>query len=413
VRPSPFIDIISQHAEEAAFLWHLRSQAVHAPNYTLADLAELDHRIEAHLEGLKVAGDTGWDLCVQALEGGDAGAVFAASILALDNGGPDRLETVLQAVEAAPETGRGAIAALGWRGFPGTQPVAKSLLASETPARKRIGIGAFAIHRMDPGTALDDALSHPDPLLRARALKAAGELGAAGRLKAVEAHLEDKDAACAFWAAWSATLLGSAAGLKQLGAIAESDSPHGERALRLVARHLSPAVAQPWITRLASNKATVRLAIIAAGASGLPDRIPWLIEWMNHPECARAAGESFSLITGLDLAAAHLDGDEPEGFQSGPTDNPEDEDVAMDADGDLPWPRASDLAQWWVRHEAAFVRGTRYLNGKPAQANGPLAGDPSASQRLRFAAVLESAGNRPGYFSVETRAKSAPRRSNP
>ena len=45
---------------------------------------------------------------------------------------------------------------------------------------------------------------------------------------------------------------------------------------------------------------------------------------------------------GVDLAYQDLEGDWPEGFHAGPTENREDEDIAMDPDEDLPWP-ATDL----------------------------------------------------------------------
>jgi hypothetical protein len=52
--PSPIIpEIIDQHAEEAAFLWLRRDAAVHQPHYDIEDLAELDERVEAHLDGLR------------------------------------------------------------------------------------------------------------------------------------------------------------------------------------------------------------------------------------------------------------------------------------------------------------------------------------------------------------------------
>jgi len=50
--------IVSQHAEEAAFLWLLRSNATGAAHYSLKDLAKLDGRVEAHLDGLRVAACT-------------------------------------------------------------------------------------------------------------------------------------------------------------------------------------------------------------------------------------------------------------------------------------------------------------------------------------------------------------------
>ena len=40
--------IVTQHAEEAAFLWILRDAAVHAPHYYLKDLASLDEGMQGH-----------------------------------------------------------------------------------------------------------------------------------------------------------------------------------------------------------------------------------------------------------------------------------------------------------------------------------------------------------------------------
>jgi hypothetical protein len=43
---------VSLPAEEAAFLWLLRSNAIRQPHCALKDLAKLDDRFEAHLDGL-------------------------------------------------------------------------------------------------------------------------------------------------------------------------------------------------------------------------------------------------------------------------------------------------------------------------------------------------------------------------
>ena len=60
--------IVDQHAEEAAFLWLLRDAAVRAPHYDLSDLFSLDDRVEAHIDGLRIAGDPGWEVCAKGLE---------------------------------------------------------------------------------------------------------------------------------------------------------------------------------------------------------------------------------------------------------------------------------------------------------------------------------------------------------
>jgi hypothetical protein len=60
--------LVEQHAEEAAFLWILRdAAAVHAPHYSLKDLADIDERVEAHIDGLRIAEDVGWTICADAL----------------------------------------------------------------------------------------------------------------------------------------------------------------------------------------------------------------------------------------------------------------------------------------------------------------------------------------------------------
>ena len=114
--PSPFINIIEQHAEEVAFLWLLYSQELEAPNPNPDHLAQLKKRINAHVKGLILAGDDGWNCCAKALEAHpESGEVFAASMLALNSFNKGRLEIVQQTIKAAPETANGMVAAKGWQ----------------------------------------------------------------------------------------------------------------------------------------------------------------------------------------------------------------------------------------------------------------------------------------------------------
>ncbi len=63
----------------------------------------------------------------------------------------------------------------------------QDFLQSESPFLRRLGIAACAVHRVDPGAVLAEAIEDPDAALRARALKAAGELGRADLLEALRA----------------------------------------------------------------------------------------------------------------------------------------------------------------------------------------------------------------------------------
>jgi uncharacterized protein (TIGR02270 family) len=273
------------------------------------------------------------------------------------------------------------------------------------PAEKRIGIAAFSIHRQDPGRSLNEVLSDPDVRLRARALRAIGELGRLDLVSSIQRDLSAEDTSCRFWAAWSiALLVGYGSAIEVLQSMAESASPYCERALQMVLRKMDLRAAHSWQPRLAQNPKAFRAAVIAAGTLGDPSRMPWLIEQMRIAPVARVAGESFSMITGVDIAYEDLDADKPEGFESGPTEDPKDDNVEMDPDERLPWPNANLIAKWWDKHASEFQTGVRHLVGKPITAAWAEEVLRIGRQRQRAAAALELAILRPGSPLFETRA---------
>lgn len=398
--------IVSQHAEEAAFLWLLRRAAVSAPHYALKDLAELDDRVEAHIDGLRVAGDEGWPFCEAGLDFEEAGEVFAAGVIALEGDDAARINKVYETVEAAPETVDGLVSAMGWTPREKLQGKVADLLGSASTLWRRVGISACAVHRVDCRDHLTQAVEDADAALRARALRAAGETARLDLLPVLRAQLAAESDACAFWAAWSALLLGDrSAAVERMTALALAPGEYATRAATTLPRVLSTAQSREWLKDLATRPERRRDLIIACGASADPYYIPWLIQQMaESPDHARVAGEAFSFLTGVDLAYQDLETDWPEGFEAGPTENPADEDVAMDPDEDLPWPDPGLIDGWWQQHQADFRPGERYLAGVPiteAQCRHVLL---HGIQRQRNAAALELALMVPGAVLFETRA---------
>ena len=157
--------IVDQHAEEASFLWILRDAAVRAPHYDLKDLAHLDDRLDAHLDGLRIAGEAGWAACDEQLQFQEPGEVFAAAVLALESGEAARIRSVYEVVGAAPETQRGLVSAFGWVDRAWWRGEVRDLLVAESPFWRRLGL-ATATQRVDPGRHLTDALEASDPRLR-------------------------------------------------------------------------------------------------------------------------------------------------------------------------------------------------------------------------------------------------------
>ena len=109
------------------------------------------------------------------------------------------------------------------------------------------------------------------------------------------------------------------------------------------------------------------------------------------------------MITGVDLAYDDLDTNKPEGFEAGPTEDPEDENVEMDQDEDLPWPNPELIKKWWFTHRLEFTNGTRYLLGKPMAIDSLNHVLRVGKQRQRIAAALELAIRQPGHTALQHR----------
>lgn len=383
--------IVSQHAEEAAFLWLLRDAAVRAPHYSLQDLAALDERVEAHLDGLRIAGQRGWELCEEALENPEPGEVFAASVLAFGGSDADRVNTVIKAGLDSYETSRGLISALGWLAYPTIEPWIETMLQANAQDYLRISVAACVAHRVDPGEGLVRLLDDPEPRWQARALRAAGELKRHDLLPQLLRRFDSEHELCRFWAAWSACLLGDPGGQTVLESFALFKSRLSSRALNMLLRCVAPARGKALVDELRALPDRRRDAIFGVGVLGDPVFIPWLIEQMEIPELARVAGEAFSMTTGVDIAYENLEGETPEGFAAGPTENPEDADTDMDMDEDLPWPDESLIRAWWGERQGQLMPGKRYLLGaqfSETQCHKVLV---SSLQRQRFGAALELA----------------------
>jgi uncharacterized protein (TIGR02270 family) len=386
-------EVVQQHAEEAAFQWLLRDAAVSAPNYKLKDVADLDERVEANIDGLRVAGDTGWEVCEEQLGYLEPGEVFTAGVLAFEGGQDRRMQKVLDIVTADAALPRALISSLGWISFETIETLIETFLTSEIPEYRLVGIGGYAVHRRDPGPALLNLLHDPVDIVRARALKAVGELGRIDLAQDLIDRSSDESENCQFYAAWSAARLGICTNhiVAVLGDFVVLVSKQAEQALGLVLRCMQGEQARKLYDKLKASPNHLRLAAIGAGVIGDPALIPDLIEMMRREDIARTAGEAFSMITGVDIEYEDLDQDEPKGFVSVPTEAPEDEDVDVDPDEDLPWPNALLIETYWQAHKEHFQPGKRYLRGNRITSETLQLALRQGNQHQRAAAATELA----------------------
>ncbi|TWE06774.1 uncharacterized protein (TIGR02270 family) [Pseudomonas sp. AG1028] len=379
--------LLDQHTEEAAFLSGLRTYAVGAPHYDLAHLGDLDERIEAHLDGLQIAGLKGLHLLLEQLTPHAQGEVFATAALALRMSNESALETLYQHLHANPEGEAFLVAALGWLEWHEVSALIERDLSSTDAQHRRITLAAHALHGKDPGPALLSALGHGDASVLAAAARLAGTLRRRDLLQPLRQHRLHGDDEVRFWSNWASAQMGDQEALGNLRLFAEQPGERRRPALEVLLAWQPREASITWLRGLMQSAAHRHMAIQAIGLLGDPQTIPWLIRQMHELPTARAAGEAFSLITGTDLAELDLELDVYPDYDEGPTDDPSDANVTMDPDIDLPWPDPHRVERWWQSRQQGLQPGTGYLLGQPFSEQQCMAVLRSGTQRQRRAAA--------------------------
>ena len=386
--------VLAQHLDDAVSLRAVRSVVLREPHVKLKDLARVDERLLAHLDGLSIAGDDGADLSRTALELPGVGQLFVACVLAIERRDTTAIEQLLSLLEAVPDAPRALSSAFGWVAAPQLRGLTAPLLTSPSPQRRWLGLVACAQHRVDPGAALTQALQDADPRVRTRALQAAGELGRTDLLASCLAQLNDANdtndtqEAIAMSAVRCAVLLGDRnEAVQRLRKQALAPGPHRLEALAVTLFITDAYAARALIRQLATEGADTRTMIRAAGWSGDVQVMPWLFKQMESKPHARLAGEAFSFITGVDLAWNHLHRDAPQSEPPGPNDDPSDPDVSLDEDENLRWPDLPKIAAWWQKNQERFKPGARYFLGAPPTSAHCVQALRNNTQRQRMAAA--------------------------
>lgn len=291
--------IVAQHAEGAAALWLLRDGAVDAPDYEPHHLARLEERVEAHLDGLRVAGEAGWRLAWALVDRyGERDTLFAPAVLALESRDPARLAAVEAVAETRPEALPGLVGALGWCPVETIGPTVRDWAGGSSPLHRTLLLAACSVHRADPGRVLGARLDDPEPTVRARALRLAGELGRADLLPGVLGHLPDPDPEAASRAAWSGVLLGDRGdALAALLRLAEGEGPRKWDSCEVACHAMDRPQAHGWVRRLNGDPRHARLVVVALGHIGDPAAIPWLKARQGDGALADAVAESLRRLS--------------------------------------------------------------------------------------------------------------------
>lgn len=394
-RASAYREIYERYVDEAAFLWILRSVVISQPHYFPDDMAELEGRLQAQLDGLMTAPDLAWDACRLMLETGEPGEIFTAAVVAMRSHEMERIQRVVETGLAESRATPGLISALGWLPTELATPWIDKFLAGKDLRHKYLGVAACSVRRHDPAEALSYILERDDcrqfSPLYARALRLVGELRRQDLMPALLTAAQSDDEDVQFWANWSGVMLGDLSVVNRLQERIMHRGTHQEPAIQLVFRVLGVDKGREWISAMAKDKGQVRAVIKATGVLGDPHAVNWLIQRMQDPLLARLAGEAFTTITGVEIDKHQLSSELPEGQEQIPNDEINDTHVGLDEDENLPWPDAEKVAALWRRHGQHFLVGRRYFLGRPLTADWLQQKLANGSQRQRHAAALELA----------------------
>lgn len=401
-------DIVYQHAEDASALWHRRSLAASEPHYSLADLYELDNRVSAHLKGLLVAGADAEPLIDQLVDAEDDGAIFTAGLVAIEGGRSERFDKLVERLETTdvdtsvlPQLA----SALAWVEPGRLAGVVKGLLNVKSPAHSILGLLACSAHGKATESIVRPHLESDNTELRTVATRVAANTALTGALPILKALTGEREPAEKFEYARALALLGDKAGaLSLLPSLVMADGDVAGSALKLYLQIASVGEGKSLLKTLDKTPGRERDVVSGFGVVGDPVAIPWLIGKMSDRMLNRLAGESVSMITGTDIVEQNLELDytPPEAGESGPDDDPENDDVALDEDEDLPWCNPETTSHWWSGN-ATFSAGQRYVAGYPKTADNLSAVLKNGLQRQRAVAATDLAISQPQQRYIDTR----------
>lgn len=411
------LPLVTRHAEDAAFYWMQRDADAHSPLLRFDRLAHFDKLLNAHLDGLRTAGETGWELSLKNLRRWRTnGESFTAHVLMLESAQAQRLEALWQIIKDCPDTAySGLVSALGWLDEQAALPWLEHWLSRDDHRElQAIALRAYGIRRLLPAASIEAFFTVEQASLRAAACTLAGRLRL--RQYRTQLHALRQDAApevCAT-AAMALHLQGEgSAVLSNLWEAAmhwnkraqDSKGLAQQRALEkclTVARHLAHAIpAGHTGLEQACRQLPPRQALTMLAHHGDPATISWLLPCLERKDLARLAGWAFSMMTGVDLEEQGLTQPAP------PLEKDEDERSTplSDPDAGLPWPHPGALQAWWNAHGARYAGGTRLLLGRPmTDKQHSVEVLHEGTQGARWAAAMHLALADPEMPYVETRA---------
>jgi uncharacterized protein (TIGR02270 family) len=408
--PLVIAPLVARHAEDAAFYWSQLDHADCSMQIGLTKYTHFNQLLNAHLEGLQVAGSEGQRLVQVALQRwkGASEAFICTWLLAQTDDTEAIAEHFVNLSKQPGTMLRGAISALAWTPRNAALSWLARLAVEDAPPVNQVAalraaalLGPQGINALP--SPLTSYLASPNAFVRAAACREASPDNESSNLQpalrialqdtdlavraeaaiALARHPESHDAAAVLWQCVAA----------QADAYPRQTGWHRKQATRRLLR---------WVRHLA--------AITPVGHEDIPQLLHWLparigltfilhhgdmtylphvLDCMNNPNETRYAGWVWQTLTGLDLAGNGWVLPEPD-----PDDTIEAiTEARLDADQGLPIPDVAAIQAAQTVHQHTLPHRVRSLLGQeltPSHAVTLLETAPQALRGIAAQALMQA-----------------------
>ncbi|NTX55206.1 TIGR02270 family protein [Myxococcus sp. CA039A] len=399
------VDVLEEHLDEADFRWLQWENSLGAPDFTLIETARLEELLLAHLDGLVIGAATSADSVLRpALDAEDPFRVSAAAYSLLALGEVDEILRRLRGAE--PEARTAIRRALELSEAPGLGARLLDLLTREDAAPRAEVLEMLSFRREAPPEVLAHYFAHDEQRVRVAALRAAMPLPEDAARKLLPMLLDSSHPGIRAAAMGAGLTIGVRQAWEACRAAVRAHDEHSPEAMVLFAMGGNESDV-PLLLALLDAEDLRPHVLWALGFSGRVSAMEVCLSYLEVPDMARLAGESFSAMTGLRLEGPYAlpAGERPEGaaplaeFQEDL-----DADLEPKPEDDPPWPNVAAIKGWWRDEKRRFVKGTRYLHGQPFSGTALVEALETSPMRRRHALARELALRSRGTLMVRTRA---------
>jgi len=343
--------IVRQHIDDASYLWSHRSSNLWSPLFSRQHMVRLDHKLDANLEGLRIAGANGVEQSCKNLERWQTpeDAFVVLYILAHIDNAEAMAKLEAQLVEK-PVLSNGAAAALLWAAPSIAQPVIDRWWFSEHDVLRLAAIPAAIVHPdIDMEAFIRQSAEDASPGVRLKAYRGIGEWRLHKFKDILALGVEESNIFCRAEAAASLALLGDSSKLHILPGVFHYFQHNRLRRYLLVWSALSsPEQFESWFIRYRGKKEQYRDALWALAFHGRGASLARLRSFIQHGYEVTLAAYVVSHITGVDL--------ESEGLllTPGNSDDDDRQDAKKPYDVGLLTPDSDGVIDWIDKHMSDY-----------------------------------------------------------